>query len=139
MKREYYIFLVLIVAAAVITGSTIGIASNFDIIASKTIPAQITTIDNPPTSTENDEAISNIALTTDFNTDLNISEQEQVQIIEMLYILGMVNTSDYNEFIKDFQTQHALTPTGSLDSKTLNLIIEQVKLEQASRSLNNTR
>lgn len=41
MKKEYYIFLVLIVAAAVITGSTIGLASNFDLlIRDKLIPVQ---------------------------------------------------------------------------------------------------
>lgn len=145
MRREYFIFLILIVAAAVITGSTIGFASNFNIIASQLNSPQTASVDEQVMTTDNEiTAIDVINIDNNetafvIDSELNITEKEQEQIIEMLRILGMVNTSDYNQFIKDFQTKHSLSPTGTLDSKTLNLIIEQVKLQQTSRSLNNAR
>lgn len=141
MRREHFIFLILIVAAAVITGSTIGFASNFDVIAAHIKQPEINNLDSPVTTVDKDkDKLSfDLEVLPSLDTDLNISEKEQKQIVEMLNILGMVDNTNYNQFIKDFQTQHALPPTGSLDSKTLNLIIEQVKLTQTSRSINNTR
>ncbi len=130
MRKEHFIFLILIVAAAVTTGSTIGLASNFDILVSNSNPSpvQIAATDNV-LETSNEEKSPYL------ENDLMISQQEQEQIIEMLKALGMVSTNDYDTFIKDFQAKHSLDPTGNLDSQTLSLIIEEVKYEKASRSL----
>ncbi|HZK43367.1 MAG TPA: hypothetical protein VFC73_03685 [Syntrophomonadaceae bacterium] len=140
MRKEYYIFLILIVAAAVIAGSTISLAGNIDIISPNLNQSQVTSSakETLPNEKKTEETLLS-SINTHNNEVIVISAEEQNQIIEMLQALGMVNKQDSNEFIKHFQTQNSLTPTGALDSITLDIIIEKVKLEKANRSLQTPR
>ena len=166
MKKEYYIFLILIVAAAVITGSTIGLASNFDLIMKNsplqaeqmqaeqaqsgqtqteqlsTEHLQIASIDKPMEDNSMDTT-AELAATPNspsrggnspyFKDDLIISPHDRRQILGLLVVLGMIDTNNYDTFLKEFQTQHELNPSGNLDTDTLNHIIEQVRSEKVNR------
>lgn len=142
MKEANFLFIVLIIAAAVITGSTVAIASNFDVLIAPLNTQPALTADNK--SFDENTGIPNIdTLDTSIvqNTNQPISNvtftpHEQEQVLEMLYALGMIDSSNYEGFIKDFQSKNSLNPTGELDAQTLTLIIQQVKIEKASNSVN---
>ncbi|HZJ84470.1 MAG TPA: hypothetical protein VFD02_02835 [Syntrophomonadaceae bacterium] len=173
MRGTNFIFIILIIAAAVITGSTIAIASNFDFITAQVKQNQVanTSVDNivgnlsgleniienkdldinnipkaTPDPDLTDDILSQLedikkahqteAKTTPKTTPENkapnepLSQHEQGQILEMLCALGMINCSDHNNYILNFQKEHLLEPTGELDSWTLDIIIEQIRLER---------
>lgn len=145
MKKETFFFLALVLAAAVITGSTVGIISNFDIIVNNS------SIANPSVS-EQAESTADEKNTADVDSDTNlqdgksscykvtadstelmvISQKEKEQIMVMLQELGMSKDSDYTEFIRNFQQTQSLNPTGNLDSKTLDAIIRQATLKRVA-------
>ncbi len=173
VRGTNFIFIILIIAAAVITGSTIAIASNFDFLTAQVKQNQITVsnTDNiasnlsaPENIIENKDldfnnipkAMPDSALTDDILSQLEdiqkthqakpkpmpktkpenkapnepLSQHEQEQIMEMLCALGMVNCSDHNKFISNFQKEYSLEATGELDSWTLDIIIEQIRLKE---------
>lgn len=132
MKKEYFIFLILIVAAAVVTGSTIAFASNFDVINSSLNQTPTANLESQLADVSNDK--EDLSDSDDTYEVTVISAGEQEQILRMLKALGLVNGADPEEYIKNFQAQNSLEPTGNLDSETLSLIIEQIKLEKANES-----
>ncbi len=64
-----------------------------------------------------------------------ISPAEQEQIEAMLATLSTNDKGDYSQLIKDFQSQHALSPTGEMDTSTLNEIMRQVALLKTNEAL----
>ncbi len=144
MKKANFLFVILIVAAAVITGSTIAIASNFDLLVAQANQTQVVQSDKIGFQLDELEKIPELSesefdqvLTQFPEQDISneaFSQHEQKQVLEMLYALGMVNGNNYNEFILDLQKKHKLEPTGELDSQTLSLILEQFKLKKANNS-----
>lgn len=147
MKDANFLFIILIIAAAVITGSTVAMANNFDFIFAQlnTAPSASQATENtpPPANTKTiDAELPNInAPIVETNqpgideNNVTFTPHEQRQVLEMLYALGMIKETNYEEFVKNFQTEHNLNPTGELDSKTLTLIIKQSKQEKANNSV----
>ncbi|MGI5880181.1 MAG: hypothetical protein ACOX6L_06255 [Syntrophomonadaceae bacterium] len=136
MKKEYYFFFILVIAGATLIGSTIAVVSNMGKIINHHNAPQSEV--NPDKSTENTSAV-------DVNADKDtateaayelmvLSDLEQKQIDAMLKQLGKTDAQDNIQFISEFQQQNSLPATGTLDSKTLHLIITQVTLNQASRA-----
>ncbi len=135
MKLEHYIFLSLVLMAAIITGSTLCVASNLPHILVQAEQAQqvqsalsdrtaynSATANTPYTPS----AISRGSVS---STDVMvITAAEKEQIVNMLKNLGMRNEDEMPSFIKGFQEKHALDATGLLDSKTLYFIIQESKL-----------
>lgn len=150
-------FLIMVLMAAVIAGATIGIVSNFDLIVDRinvmnsqaqahnaelAESAEAATDSAPaaekaPVKTDTEtSAVSSgtSAVSTSGNTTSDImimTSEEKAQITEMLYELGMSQGGDYNQFIKDFQQQQNLPATGSLDSRTLRVIINKTTEQKA--------
>lgn len=138
MKLEHYIFLSLVLMAAIITGSTLCVASNLPHILVQAEQAQQvqsalsdrtaynSATANTPYTPYTPSAISRGSVS---STDVMvITAAEKEQIVNMLKNLGMRNENEMPSFIKGFQEKHALDATGLLDSKTLYFIIQESKL-----------
>jgi len=135
----------IMICTAVMTGAALGIVSNFDTIvqqaelvsaqayaASETVPDegivdQANQSPAPTTVASNDQVSRSTRL-------LVITAQEKDEIKQMMQQLGMEENQREADFIMDFQRSHNLTPTGNLDSQTLNLMIKQATYNKASHS-----
>lgn len=165
MKKEYLFFLALVLAAAIITGATIGLISNFHYIqkqAQENISqaesarqqASTSNSDKPSNSVKNEainsgskakqnnnDAVKTVAVvkpatsTTDQGY-LVLSGEEKQQVVDMLVSLGATKNGDYSTFIRNFQKDKSLPPTGTLDSYTLNAIIYEVTRQRAAQMAN---
>ena len=164
MKKEYLFFLVMVLAAAVITGATIGLISNFHYIekqvqenqsAAETPQQQASApLDEPnnpiKSETVNSDSKDNINTNNEVKTVavvrpatssteqgyLVLSGEEKQQIVDMLVSLGATKNGDYSTFIRNFQRAKSLPPTGSLDSLTLHAIINEVTRQKAAGMVN---
>ncbi|MDD2586188.1 MAG: hypothetical protein PHT79_06325 [Syntrophomonadaceae bacterium] len=146
MKKEHFFFLVLVLAAAIVTGSTIGIVNNLDIILEPNHNVLASSdnlqVEKRVAQNSNSDDVSNISRSTasrnsniektDSTELMLVSQQEQEQIVDMLKYLGMTESADYSEFIRQFQQTHSLNPTGNLDSLTLDTVIRQVTINKVS-------
>lgn len=160
MKKESLFFLVMVIMAAVIAGATIGIVCNFDTIVNRinimnseaktqstevaegvstdSAPADTETAD--PASSEQPAAIQgtsaiNAGGTATTSNVMVVTNEEKAEITEMLYQLGMPQGGDYNQFIKQLQQQESIPATGSLDSRTLRVIINKTTEREARESM----
>ncbi len=150
MKKEYLFFLIFVLAAAIVTGATIGLISNFHYIEQQTMentsqiePAQQQA--STPNPSEQGDSINNTDNKGDnvpvaHNTSpiaeqgyVVLSGEEKQQVIDMLVSLGATKDGDYSNFIRNFQKEKSLNPTGSLDSLTLNAIINEVTRQRAAQ------
>lgn len=159
MKKEYLFFLVLVLAAAIVTGATIGLISNFHYIthlnpasSSQIEPVNHETATQPSAqpNAEFGEAVQpSVQQSSDSGNEVQkiavvnqpasageqgylvLSGEEKELVVNMLVSLGADRDGDYSEFIRSFQKQKSLTPTGSLDSLTLNAIILEVTRQRA--------
>lgn len=157
MKKENMFFLILVLMAAVIAGATLGIVSNFDIIVDRinmmnseaqvhnaeladgeeamTTPAptaEKTPVAPPAQPSALSGSSSAAGNSAPVNSDIMVvTPEEKAQITDMLYQLGMPQGGDYNQFIKEFQQQQNIPATGSLDSRTLRIIINKTTEQKA--------
>ncbi len=160
MQKGYFFFLILVLASAVILGSTIGLISNVSFMVQNTdlLKAQSdepssegnindTTIPVVPQPTgdassqdlnqSNNNSSSSFASSSSSSSEyMVISQEEKEQIKTMLLSLGMDEKDDLGQFVREFQKKNALEVTGMLDSHTLDTIIKQTTLQEVSRSLN---
>ncbi|MDD3853540.1 MAG: peptidoglycan-binding domain-containing protein [Syntrophomonadaceae bacterium] len=139
MKKEYYFFFIFVIAAATLIGSTIAVISNMGNIINHHNATQTDAGVKPDKSAYHVSADEiNIGKDAVAETDYElmvVSDLEQQQIDAMLKQLGKSDDQDKGQFISEFQQLNSLPPTGTLDSKTLHLIITQVTLNQASRAI----
>ncbi len=160
MKKEYFWFLTFILAAAVVTGSTLGMITNFKYISQhtkarlqeqkeleleKTQKTNNLELDDPfgqtketgttQSSTSSDTSLA-LGPAAD-NATLVISNEEKNEIDAMLNTLDDSTKTDFGERIKHFQLKNALPSTGIIDLQTLNLLINQAKIEKAGQRLAN--
>lgn len=157
IKKGNFFFLVFLLAAAVILGSTLGVISNINYIVQKNeMNKQKSTSsqaeeDNaaepvkisPPTASPADNASDNLEFevtpvqsSSSVNPDqIDIGDEERHLLKEMLYNLGMKDTDDFNNFVRAFQNKNSLRATGNIDYPTLNAIIQQSTMQQVSKSL----
>lgn len=143
MTRGQTIFMFLMICTAVITGATLGVVNNLDIIVqqSNMISASAEAAQSPdqmadiidntspdPVKVADNESVSR-------STQLMvITAQEKDEIKTMLQQLGMTEDEHMTDFIRNFQQTHSLNATGILDSQTLNIMIKQVTYDKASRA-----
>lgn len=145
MTRGQMVFLFLMICTAVMTGATLGVISNFDIILhqsqliSNSTAAAIDHLPNEPGDIS--ETTSSAAMTVANNDQVSrstqlmvVTTQEKEEIRKMLRQLGMTEDEQESEFISNFQRSHSLSATGNLDSQTLNLMIKQATYSRASLS-----
>ena len=160
MKKESLFFLVMVIMAAVIVGATIGIVSNFDTIVNRInimnseaktqstevadgVSADSASVDTEmadPASSEQPAAMQgtsavNAGSTATTSDVMVVTNEEKAEITEMLYQLGMPQGADYNQFIKQLQQQESIPATGSLDSRTLRVIINKTTEREARESM----
>lgn len=154
MRKEYIVFFSLILAAAITAGSTLSLADNAQALVnySKSQPKKETV--NPSKADKNPEAEENkvseeytMNINPEENTKtsyiyladeikpVNLTEEQKSQVIAMLKELGMKNEEEYHDFLRRFQEERNLPPTGELDTLTLELIVNQVQLERALRQI----
>jgi hypothetical protein len=164
LKKEYLFFLVMVLAAAIVTGATIGFISNFHYIMNRSSATsqteavqQDTTASDPdepkdvlqsdPAKSEDqgdrnpDSQVKKVTAVkpptpTSEQGYLVLSQDEQEQVVNMLVSLGANQDGDYSEFIRNFQEKKSLPPTGSLDSLTLNAIILEATRQRAAQMVN---
>lgn len=138
------IFLILILCSAIVTGTTIGIAANFPLLTQHIQSTTDQAAEYEPTpsaeqqSADQDAGFINVANSEELNRShqmMVVTSEEKDEIRSMLEQLGMSSDQDEAEFIREFQINNSLSPTGSLDSQTLNMMIKQATLNKASRSL----
>lgn len=144
MQRGQMIFLILILCSAIVTGTTIGFAANFPLLTQhiQSTADQAAESEPAPTagqrSDDQDAGSINVASSEELNRSYQmmvVTSDEKNEIRSMLEQLGMSSDQDEAEFIREFQINNSLNPTGSLDSLTLNMMIKQATLNKASRSL----
>lgn len=147
MKQSTFFFLTLVLAAAIITGSTLGVISNFENIKTAVQNQPVANVANTEASereeispTGNGPSSSQatvqtaLAPTGSNSTELMvISPEDGAEITSMLVQLGMTGETDSTEFIKQYQQTRGIQPTGNIDSMTLNSIIKDVKQQRASQ------
>jgi hypothetical protein len=145
MTRGQTVFLFLMICAAVMTGATLGVISNFDIMLHQSqliSDSTAASIDQLPVEPgDNSEIASSVPITVATNDQVSrsnqlmvVTSQEKEEIRGMLRQLGMSEDEQESEFISNFQRSHSLNATGNLDSQTLNLMIKQATYNRASRS-----
>lgn len=164
MKKEYFWFLIFILAAAVVTGSTLGIITNFKYITQHhklsiqeqespelhSLESQINrqpVQDSSQPSNTNDTAINHqhaagspasITIATSEDTiELPVSEAEKAEINAMLNTIESSNNADFNAQLKNFQEKNSLPSTGVIDLQTLQTLINQATIQRAVQHLNN--
>lgn len=155
IKKGNFFFLVFLLAAAVILGSTIGLISNVSYIVhqgmnkqnsttskveEKTVTEPADTSSETAPQTDNAKNESSVpsaqsALPSANPNQIDIGDDERQLLKEMLYNLGMKETDDFNNFVRAFQNKNSLQATGNIDYQTLNVIIQQSTLQEVSRSL----
>jgi len=157
MKKEYFWFLILILAAAVITGSTLGMITNFKYISQQSkirlqenkavetkaiklnnssSPKQTQAVNNEPVST--DSAPQQLAANGASDTTIMlVSQTEKDEFDAMLNAVESNHGADYSARIKSFQEKHALPITGVMDSQTLSILINQATLQRSIQHLSN--
>lgn len=128
MKKEHVIFLVLLLAAAIVTGSTAGFISHFKYIVQYQQAGHTQTC---ATTQEPEEDHADRASNRSEKV-MVVSDQEEEAIYDMLLELGMNQGEEPSRFIAEFQQQQSLKPTGNLDSSTLQVIIQQATLKKAT-------
>lgn len=155
MRKEHVVFFSLILAAAITAGSTLSLANNAQALAEYKQTRQTqknieTDEENTPNETSTDVEAShdkkvlyrqeNISRGSDEfryiyisneNKPVSLTDEEKKQVIAMLKELGMSSEDEYSVFLRDFQQKHNILPTGTLDTFTLELIINQVQIERA--------
>ncbi len=156
MKKEHLIFLVFIASAALVSGYTLSFTSCYKVIMQQDpergaiIAEQQSENQNiAPDISDNSTAAEgcSVACLSDVQTQPSIGTAksktemmvidniEKAEIEAMLTALGLQEGQEYTQFIRDFQQQQLLEPTGILDSATLNLIMQQVKLDKVIQRL----
>ena len=150
MTRGQMFFLFLMICAAVITGTTLGIISNFDILlqqsqlvstSAATASDGLPNLEQPPELGDVQEVTSRGSMTVNSNDQGNrstqlmvVTAQEKEEIRKMLLQLGMSENEQESDFISKFQRSHNLSITGTLDSQTLNVMIKQATYNSAARA-----
>ena len=144
MTRGHIIFLILMICSATMIGATLGVASNFDVLAERSQMISNSAVADEPldefgaidgketsppiTVAHNYEQVSPSSQTMEF------TDQDKAEIRKMLQQLGMAENEQAIDFISNFQRSHKLNATGSLDTATLYLMIEQASYNGSSRS-----
>lgn len=158
IKKGNFFFLVFLIAAAVVIGSTVGLISNVNYIVHETEmlkensstsnveeePVAETETETPDTTSQTDSTAnieSSVPAAQPSNPtanpdQLDIGDDERQLLREMLYSLGMKETDNFNDFVRSFQFKNSLNATGNIDYATLNAIIQQSTMQQVSKSMN---
>ncbi len=156
MKKEHFICLVFIASAALVSGYTMAFASCYKVIMNQNPEPRAVIAEQ---QTENGNIGTDISDTSTAaegcsvaclsgvqtgsatgeapsSTEMMVVDSiEKAEIEAMLTALGLQEGQEYSQFIREFQQQQSLDPTGTLDSATLNLIMQQLKLEKVTQQL----
>ncbi|MGE5415825.1 MAG: hypothetical protein ACM3UZ_03535 [Acidobacteriota bacterium] len=145
MKQENIIFIALIVAAAVVLGTTIGVANSYSTIKELKIEHKtpVKTQDKDSSDTENEkkadeaakkteaEAAKTIADTSsETGTANTLTSAEAREINRMLAQLGY-EQKDITNSVRSYQTGNNIKATGQIDGSTLESIVREVTLKKA--------
>lgn len=143
MKKEHTIFLTLIVAAAVITGSTFGMLQNLPLIFETSQEIQKVETEKMSETTrvpanEDVEAADEEAISTyDSDPAIIMTAEEERELQQMLDNVSPGESGDYRQQIMNFQKKNMLTVTGVLDTQTLNTIVQQATQQKVQQHLHN--
>ncbi|MDR1616154.1 MAG: hypothetical protein LBR98_03995 [Syntrophomonadaceae bacterium] len=138
MKKEFLIFIVLISVAAIISGATMALASNFSII-NEYVQREAETNIPPDENTGNlnvsekavpEPAVSRLSINYNDDSDQILTPYEQEEIMSMLQRLGANVSNDFFSDIQTYQSQNSLSSSGLLTNETLELIVKQMAEQQ---------
>jgi hypothetical protein len=155
MKKEHFILLVFIASAALVSGYTLAFTSCFKVItdhnggtaailAHQQIENNGSHPDEANKAAPGEEGLTSLADTQSSSIGTGSSQHSEIMIIDnsekaeidaMLAALGLEEGQESSQFIKEFQEQQSLDPTGNLDSTTLNRIMQKLKLETVTQRL----
>jgi len=143
MKKEYLVFFVLLVAVAMVMGSTFAIVSALQTYKAQQTkqPAKpLATIEQANSETERTAAVSRVSRESryissnpparDDSSSSKLTPFETREVKRMLNELGYTKET-LSHSLKAFQEEHQLTNTGILDSVTLDSIINMLSLTKA--------
>jgi hypothetical protein len=139
VKQDNMIFLILLVAVAMVMGSTFAIVST--LTTYKSHHAENAVINDPQSQgavreSENDSAptpeytSAGIGLPVTNDTSEVLSPAETREVKRMLAELGYTSPT-LSESLESFQQEYQITSTGILDGLTLDSIITQLSLHKA--------
>jgi archaellum component FlaG (FlaF/FlaG flagellin family) len=131
LRKKYFGFFILFLAAVVIAGFTMGIIINYKNLSQQALAKSIPVAAQPSTAVSSDptSVISG-------NGELMVmSQAEKGEIELMLNTVGISADKEYNQRINEFQEKNTITPTGILDSWTLGTLINQVKMYHINQHL----
>lgn len=148
MKKQYAIFLVLIICAAMVGSSTLVIVLNMPVIAQASQRLQAEA-ERPASSTQTAETMTASTEASPSNKSVamestshgytpvvnEFTAAEREQIARMLNDLGLQGQDISSDMVKNFQNQNSLNPTGNIDNNTLNEIIRQLALVKAQAAV----
>lgn len=143
MKKEYILFFSFILSAAIITGTTLGMVGNVQLLLSNPAinsgPILSEQKPAPEISTENSDSTQSEEAETDHHNNLtkSISETDKAIVESMLDKVDANTSQDYDQRIVEFQKEHSLKETGCIDSLTLGVLIQQAKLQTTYQRLTN--
>lgn len=144
MKRENFIFIALILAAAVVLGTTFGIVQSFLVVRelkteqkapAKTQDKESSDTDQKQTDeadkkTEDKAAVTVEDTSSGTGTANTLTSAEVGEINRMLAQLGY-GQKDIADSIKSFQTGNNMQVTGKIDETTLESIVRETTLRKA--------
>ncbi len=140
MKKEYLVFFVLLVAVAMIMGSTFAIVSALQTYKSQQTKTPVNSqamVEKANSETERTAAvsresryISSNAPGRDGASSSKLTPFETREVKRMLNELGYTKET-LSQSLKSFQEEHQLANTGILDSVTLDSIINLLSLNKA--------
>lgn len=148
MKQGNVLFIIIVVAAAMVLGTTFGIVNSYKHIAnaqkalvkqsgSKTDQTKDTTETSEPTSTPTDKESSislseetKVSSVDDSGNFTVLSPTETRDIQRMLASLGH-SDPQLKASVSSFQSANKIKATGVLDNTTLETVIQQFTLQKA--------
>lgn len=136
MRKEYYFFLVLIMSAAIITGSTLSLKNNFNHIFINSPNIQ-TNHQTPDNSMHNEtvqlNSFDNKTSRANFNKNTleTLNNDDQIVLEEFIQGFFKTNNIDSKSKLAAFQKQHNLNPTGDLTEQTIAIILNEAKTQRA--------
>ncbi|MGE5397003.1 MAG: hypothetical protein ACM3MK_05640 [Chitinophagales bacterium] len=153
MKQDQYVFFLLVLAAAIVLGTTFGVVNsyltihsnpNLNHVLKQSTPTKSSTMET--SSKTSSESVPEIKIdlqnepqieseTSTYETGDNeqsyvLTANEADEVRFMLSELGY-SKSDLNDNISSFRKDHKMSESKSLDQNTLDLIIQHVTFKKA--------
>jgi len=144
VQKRHYFIITLMMALAVIVGSTLGIASNLQLIVERAnhinqqnnnqksnLLSEKTSSSENQNITDSSINLSAIKPANSSDSSMDLLASDQAEIEKMLRTL-IDSSQDFQTDLINYQKSHSLHPTGQLDYETLDRMIYEAKVKRAA-------